>query len=107
MIRIIGISHSLQLRHIDLLRKMPIEKDIIYIKLANSSLAIECNAKHGTDGDGIYHRTKSLVKVNARLLAKAFSNKASFIPCTRVVGILFDFKHPFVVYYILPQSLGK
>ena len=80
MMWIIGVVHALRLCYIDLLRKMPIEKDIIYIKLANSPLAIECNNKQSMDGDGAYHGTKGLVKVNARLLAKAFSNKASFIP---------------------------
>ena len=58
---------------------MPIEKGIVDIKLANSPLAIECNAKHSTDSDRIYHRTKSLVKINPRLLVKAFSNEVSFI----------------------------
>ena len=81
---------------------MPIEKDIIYIKLAKSPLAIEGNAKHSTDDDRIYHGTGSLVKVNARLLVKAFRNKASFILCNRVVRILFDAKHPFFAHYILP-----
>ena len=58
---------------------MPFEKDIIYIKLANALLTIEGNAKHNTNDDRIYHRTKSLLKVNAQLLVKALSNKASFI----------------------------
>ena len=80
---------------------MPIEKGIMYIKLVNFPLAIECNAKHSKDGDGIYHGIESLVKVNARLLVKAFSNKASFILCNRVVEILFDAKHPFVAHYII------
>ena len=75
--------------------------------VTNSPLSIECNAKHNTNGDGIYHRTKSLVKINARLLVKALSNKVSFIPCNRVVGILFDVKHPFVAHYILPRSWGN
>ena len=43
---------------------MPIKKDIIYIKLAKSPLAIEGNAKHCTNGDEIYYETKSLVKVS-------------------------------------------
>ena len=68
---------------------------------------IECNAKHNTDGDGIYHGIESLEKVNAQLLVKSFSNKASFIPCNRAVRILFDAKHPFVARYILPQSQGN
>ena len=80
MMRIISVMHALQLRHMDLLREMTIEKGIIYIKLAKSPLAIEGNAKHSTDGDGIYHGTKSLGKVNVQLLVKTFSNKASFIP---------------------------
>ena len=66
---------------------MSIKKDIIYIKLANSPLSIECKTKHSTDDDGIYHGTKSLMKVNIWLLVKAFSNKASFIPCNRVIMI--------------------
>ena len=100
------MSQALRLRHIDLLRKMLIEKDIIYIMLTNTPLAIECNAKNNTNGDGIYHETESLVKVNARLLVKAFNNNASFIPCNRAVKILFDAKHPFVAHYILPWSRG-
>ena len=86
---------------------MPIEKDIIRIMLVNSPMTIECNAKYSTNGDEIYHGTESLVKVNARLLVKAFSNKASFIPCNRVVRILFDAKHPFVTQNILPRSRGN
>ena len=104
MMWIIGVTHALRLRHIDLLRKMPIEKGIIYIELVNSPLAIECNAKHSTDGDVIYYGTESLVKVNVGLLVKAFSNKASFVQCNKAVGILFDAKHPFVAHYILPWS---
>ena len=102
MVQIIDVAHALRLRHIDLLRKMPIEKGIIYIKLANSPLAIEGNSKHSMNGDVIYYGTESLVKVNAQLLVKGFSNKASFIPCNKSVGILFDAKHPFVSHYILP-----
>ena len=64
MIRIIEITHALRLRRIDLLREMPIEKGIIYIKLTNDPLVMECNAKNNTEGEEIYHRTKSLVKVN-------------------------------------------
>ena len=71
---------------------MPIEKGIVDIKLANSPLAIECNAKHSKDGDEIYHGTESLVKINARLLVKAFSNKTSFIPCNKSIRILIDAK---------------
>ena len=55
---------------------MPIEKGIMYIKLAKFPLLIEGNAKHSpdddgiyhetfTDDDGIYHETESLVNVNA------------------------------------------
>ena len=69
--------------------------------------AIECKAKHSTDGDGIYHRTESLVKINVWLLVKAFSNNASFISCNRAVEILFDVKLPFVAHYILPRSRGN
>ena len=86
---------------------MPIENDIVDIKLANSPLASECNAKYNMDGDRIYHGTESLMKINARLLVKAFSNKASFIPCNRAVKILFDAKHPFFTHYILLQSWGN
>ena len=57
------------------------------------------------DGE-IYHGIESLVKVNARLLVKVFSNKASFTSCNKAVGILFDEKHPFGTDYILPRSLG-
>ena len=104
MMRIICVVHALRLHHIDLFRKMPIKKCIIHIKLANSPLTIECNAKHSMDGDGIYHGAESLVKVNARLLVRAFSNKASFVPYNRAVRILFNEKHPFVAHNILPRS---
>ena len=79
MMWIIGVAHALRLRHMDLLCEMPIEKDIMNIKLAKTPLAIECNAKNNTDNDEIYLEIESLVKVNARLLVKAFSNKPSFI----------------------------
>ena len=75
--------------------------------MAKSPLAIEDKAKHSTDCDGIYHETESFMKVNVRLLVKAFSNKTSFIPCNRADEILFDAKHPFVAHYILPQSQGN
>ena len=65
MMRIISVVRALRLRHIDLLLEMPIKKDIIYMKLAKSSLLIEGNAKHSMDVDGIYHGTESLMKVNA------------------------------------------
>ena len=104
MMRIMGASHALQLRHIDLFCKILIEKGIVDINLANSSLVIEYNAKHSTNDDRIYHGTESLVKINARRLVKAFSNKVSFILCKIVVGIFFDVKHPFIAHYILPRS---
>ena len=105
--RIINVEQALRLRHIDLLSEMPIEKDIIYIKLEKSPLVIGGNAKHNMDSDKIYHGTKSLVKVNARLLLKAFNNKVSFIPCNRAFKILFDVKHQFTAHYFLPPSLGN
>ena len=74
---------------------MPIEKDIIYIKLVNFPFAIEPKTKHGTDGDAIYHGTKGLVKVITWLLVKAFRNKMIVVSCNRVVRISFDAKHLF------------
>ena len=65
MMQIISVAHALRLRRIDLLRDMPVEKGIIYIELVKSPLEIEGNAKHGTNGDGIYYGTESLMKVNA------------------------------------------
>ena len=79
MMQIIGVAHALRLHHIDLLRRMPIEKDIIYNKLANAPLKVKCNAKHSTNADQIYHEIASLVKVNDWLLMKVFSNNVSFI----------------------------
>ena len=70
-------------------------------------LAMECNAKNCMDSDRIYHGTKSLMKVNTRLLVKAFSKRPSFILCSRAIGILFDATHPFVSHYILPQARGN
>ena len=87
MMQIMGVLHALRLYHIDLLHKMPIEKGIVDIKLVNSPLVIECNAKSSTEGDRIYHGIESLVKINALLLVKAFSNKASFIPYNRAIKI--------------------
>ena len=105
MLRIISVAHALQLHHIDLIREMPIKEGIIDIKLPKSPLAIEGNAKHSTNGDEIYHRTKSLLKFNAQLLVIAFS--MSFILCNNVVGILLDVKHQFVIHNILPRSRGN
>ena len=63
--------HTLQLRHIDLLGEMPIEKVLmpvekgfINIKLAKALLAMECNAEHSANGDEIDHGTESLMKIN-------------------------------------------
>ena len=107
MMQIIGFAHALWLRYIDLLREMLIEKGIIYIKLAKAPLAMEYNAKNSTDSDGIYHETESLMKVNTRLLMKAFSNRSSFILCSRAIWILFDTKHPFFAHYIQPRAWGN
>ena len=68
---------------------MPIEKYIIYIKLEKSPFAIEGNAKNNTSGDEIYNGTKIFVKVNAQLLVKAYSNKASFILGNKAIKIFF------------------
>ena len=102
MMQIISVAHALRLCHIDLLREMPIKKGIIYIKFLKSPLAIEDNAKHS-----IVMGFITRLKVNARLLVKAFSNKASFITCNRAIMILFDAKHPFIAHYILPRSQGN
>ena len=34
---------------------------------------------------------------------KAFNNKASFILCNKVIGILFNAKHSFVAHYFAPS----
>ena len=104
---ILGVAHTLRLRHIDLLGEMPVEKDVINIKLAKAPLAMECNAEHSMDGDEIDHETKILVKINTRLLVKAFSNKPGFILSNRAIGILFDAKYPFVAHYVLPRAQGN
>ena len=94
MVRIISVSHALRLSHTKLLRKMPVQKGIIHIKLVNFPLAIKNRTKHSIDGDEIYHVTKGLMKVNTWLLVKAFNNKANFAPCNRAIRISFDAKHP-------------
>ena len=86
---------------------MPVEKGNINIKLAKAPLAMEYNVEHSTEGDEIYHGTKSLMKINTRLLVKAFSNKPSFILSIRAIRILFDAKNPFVSYYVLPRARGN
>ena len=62
------LAHTQRLRHIDLLGEMPIKKDVIDIKLDKAPLAMECNVENSIDGEGIYHGTESLVKINIRLL---------------------------------------
>ena len=101
---ILGVEYTIWLRHIDLFGKMPVEKGVINIKLAKALLAMEGNAEHNTDGDRIDHGTKSLMKVNTRLLVKAFSNKPGFIPSNRAIRILFDMKNPFVAHYVMPRA---
>ena len=103
MMQIIGIAHALLLHHIGLIREMPIEKDIIYITLVKGPLVMDYNVKN-SNNDEIYQGIESLLKVNTRLLVKAFSNKSSSISCNRAIGILFDAKHPFVAHYILPRD---
>ena len=68
---------------------------------------MECNAEHSTNSDEIDHKTEKLMKINTRLLVKAFSNKLSFIPRNRAIEILFDAKNPFIVDYVLPPGFGK
>ena len=55
MMWILGVAHTLWICHIDLLGEMPVEKDVINIKLAKAPLAIECNAEHSTNSDEIDH----------------------------------------------------
>ena len=84
--------------------RCPLRKALFTSSWRSPHLRLRAMTKHGTNGDGIYHKTLSLVKVNVQLLVKAFSNNASFILRNRVVGILFDVKHPFIAHYILPWS---
>ena len=107
MMWLLGVAHTLRLLHIDLLGEMPVEKGVTNIKLAKALLAMKCNVEHSMDDDGFDHGTKSLMKINTRLLVKAFSNKLSFIPSNRAIGILFDVKNPFVAHYVLPQAQGN
>ena len=107
MMWIPGIAHIMRLRHIDLLDEMPVEKVVIDKKLAKAPLVMECNAEHSTNGDGISHGTESLVKINTRLLVKAFSNKPSFIPSNRAIEILFDGKKPICCPLCYAPCLGE
>ena len=97
MMWILGVAHTLLLRHIDLLGWMPIKKGVINIKLAKALLAMECNVEHNMKGDGIDHGTESLVKINTWLLVKAFSNKPSFILSNRAIEILVDWRSGWVM----------
>ena len=107
MMWILGVVHTLRLCHIELLSEMSVEKGVINIKLAKAPLAMECNVEHSMDGDGIYHGTKSLMKINTGQLVKAYRNKLSFIPSDRAIRILFDAKNPFVAHYVLPWARGN
>ena len=98
MMWILGVAHTLRLRHIDLLGEMPVEKGVINVNLARGPLAMKCNAEHSIDGDGIDHGIESLMKINTQLLVKAFSNKMSFISSNRAIEILFDANNPFVAH---------
>ena len=102
MMWILGVTHTLRLRHIDLLGEMLVEKGVIDIKLAKAPLVMKCNAEPSTDDDGIYHKIENLMKINTQLLVKAFSNKLSFIPTNRAIGILLGVKNSFVAHYVLP-----
>ena len=111
MMRIIDVVHALRLCHIDLLGKMPIEKGPFtvegptYVKLENAPLTVEGNVKNSTEGDQIYHGIESLVKVNSRLLVKAFRNKASFIPCNKAFRI-FLVRNTYLLPTIFYPGLG-
>ena len=107
MMWILSVAHTLGLCHIDLLVEIPVQKGVINIKLENAPLAMECNVEHNMDGDEIYHGTESLVKINTRLLMKAFSNKLSIILSNRAIEILFDVKNSFVGHYVLPHARGN
>ena len=82
---------------------MSVEKCVINIKLAKAPREME-SKEHSTNGDRIDHEAKSIVKINTRLLVKAFSNKPSFISSNRAIRILFDAKNPFVAHYVLPRA---
>ena len=107
MMWILGVAQTLRLRHVDLLGEMPVEKVFIDKKLAKAPLAMECNAKHSTNGEGIYHGTKSLMKINTWLLVKACSNKSSFISSNKVIEILFDAKKPICCPLCSALGLGE
>ena len=107
MMWILGVVHTLRLRHIDLLGEMPVKKGIINIKLAKAPLAMKCNAEHITNSGGIDHGIESLMKINTRLLGKAFINKLSFIPSNRAIGSLLDTKKTFIAHYVLPRARGE
>ena len=84
---------------------MPIKKYVIDIKLAKAPLAMECNVEHSTNGDKIYHGTEILVKINNRLLVKAFNNKSSFI--IKPSKFCLMRKNPFIAHYVLPRAQGN
>ena len=107
MMWILDVVHTLQLRHIDLLGEVPVEKDVINIKFTKAPLAMECNAENSMDGDEIDHRTESLMKINTRMLVKAFSNKLSFMPSNRAIEIFFNAKNPFVARCVPPGAKGN
>ena len=107
MMWILGVVHSLRLRQVDLLGEMHVEKVVIEKKLAKAPLAMEYNAKHSTNGDGIYHGTTSLMKINTWLLVKAFSSKTSFISSNKAIEILFDAKKPICCPLCSALGLGE
>ena len=90
---ILGVAHTPWLHHINLLDKMPFEKGVINIKLVKAPMEMEYNVEYSTNGDRIDRGSESLMKINTRLLVKAFSNKPSFIPSNRSIMILFDAKN--------------
>ena len=105
MMWILGIAHTLQLCHIDLLGKILV-KSVIKIKLAKAPLAMECNVKHSTDNDEIDQWTEIPVKINAWLLVKTFRNKTSFIQSNRAIGTLFNAKKTHLLPIMLCHRLG-
>ena len=100
---ILGVAHTLWLRHIG---EMFVEKGIINIKLTKAPLAMECNVEHSTKDDEIDYGTESLVKINTQLLMKPFSNKPSFMLRNRAIKNLFDAKKTYLLPTLFYPGLG-
>jgi hypothetical protein len=80
--------------HIDFLTKLTIKKGVLDIQLRDRPLTDRGNSEKGPNSGHMSNWSKCLLIVNAILLLKATSHKASLVALKRAIGASFDLVYP-------------